>query len=56
MNACPHKRVQDYTEICLDCGRSIYETDDEYEAYLDKCLQPQRIAEKERQLGLKRCT
>lgn len=22
--ACPHKRVQDYSECCLDCGENIY--------------------------------
>jgi hypothetical protein len=27
---CPHKRVQDYTECCLDCGYNIYTTKEEY--------------------------
>lgn len=24
-SACPHNNVQQFTEICLDCGRNIYE-------------------------------
>jgi hypothetical protein len=52
MGRCQHKRVQDYTECCLDCGRNIWESDDEYEAKLDKRLQSQRIEEKERRLGI----
>lgn len=23
---CPHKKVQGYTEICLDCGENVYTT------------------------------
>lgn len=26
---CPHNRVQDYTECCLDCGKNIYASDDD---------------------------
>ena len=52
MARCEHKNVQDFTECCLDCGRNIYETDDEYEAYLDKQLQSHRIKIKE--LALKK--
>lgn len=26
---CQHKRVQDYTEICLDCGKNIYDINEE---------------------------
>lgn len=27
---CPHKRVQDFTECCLDCGYNIYTSETEY--------------------------
>lgn len=32
MARCKHDsgNVQQFTEICLDCGHSIYETDEEY--------------------------
>jgi predicted transcriptional regulator len=32
MARCDHKRgnIQQYTEICLDCGHNVYETDEEY--------------------------
>ncbi len=43
MARCPHKNVQEFTETCLDCGRNIYETDEEYYKYLKK-----RKAEKDR--------
>lgn len=34
MARCPHNNVQQFTEYCLDCGRNIYETDEEYLRYL----------------------
>lgn len=36
MSRCKHDKgnIQSFTEICLDCGRNIYETDEEYEAHL----------------------
>lgn len=34
MARCPHHNVQQYTECCLDCGRNVYETDDEYLSHL----------------------
>ena len=34
MARCPHNRVQQFTECCLDCGRNIYESDAEYLKYL----------------------
>lgn len=34
MARCPHNNVQQWTEVCLDCGRNIYETDEEYLQYL----------------------
>jgi len=43
MARCPHRNVQQFTECCLDCGRNVYETDEEYMAYLK-----QRKAEKDR--------
>lgn len=35
MAKCPHKNVQQFTEMCLDCGRNIYAPDDEEQEYLD---------------------
>lgn len=29
-NNCPHLRVQDYTECCFDCGKNVYESEEEY--------------------------
>lgn len=36
MARCKHNsgNIQQFTEVCLDCGRNIYETDEEYEAHL----------------------
>jgi hypothetical protein len=25
--SCPHRNVQQYTEVCLDCGENIYTTE-----------------------------
>lgn len=33
-NNCPHKNVQQFTEWCFDCGRNIYETDEEYTRFI----------------------
>ena len=33
-NRCPHNNVQQFTEMCLNCGRNIYETDAEYVKHL----------------------
>lgn len=53
---CDHKggNIQQFTEVCLDCGHSIYETEDEYEkslkrdiSYLRKELQQEKISELE---------
>jgi hypothetical protein len=38
-NKCRHATVQQFTEMCLDCGRNIYETDAEYEHYLASEIQ-----------------
>ena len=36
MARCTHSNgnIQQFTEVCLDCGRNVYETDEEYERYL----------------------
>lgn len=36
MPRCKHDKgnIQQFTEICLDCGHNIYETDEEYEKSL----------------------
>jgi hypothetical protein len=26
---CTHSRIQQFTEVCLDCGANVYETDEE---------------------------
>jgi hypothetical protein len=38
MARCKHDsgNIQQFTEICLDCGHNIYETDEEYEVSLKK--------------------
>ena len=38
MARCDHSRgnIQQFTEVCLDCGHNIYETDAEYEASLER--------------------
>jgi DNA-directed RNA polymerase subunit N (RpoN/RPB10) len=33
-NKCPHNKVQQFSECCLDCGRNIYESDEEYDKYM----------------------
>lgn len=35
---CDHSRgnIQQFTEVCLDCGHNIYETDEEYIAGLEE--------------------
>ena len=65
MARCPHRNVQGFTEICLDCGRNVYETDEQYLAHLrqEKARRQQEegstatareIEDLERELGLKR--
>ena len=38
MARCKHNggNIQQFTEVCLDCGHNIYESDAEYEASLRK--------------------
>ena len=38
MARCKHDsgNIQQFTEICLDCGHNIYETDEEYERELQR--------------------
>lgn len=59
-NRCPHNNVQEFTECCLDCGRNVYETDEEYLRYLKgrRSAKMQRnrsdeIVRLERELGIK---
>lgn len=56
MPRCKHDKgnIQQFTEICLDCGHNIYESDDDYEKslrdeirYLRKELQQEKIADLE---------
>lgn len=53
MARCPHNRVQQYTECCLDCGRNIYETDAEYLSYLRSLKGGSEIERLEKELGIK---
>lgn len=41
MARCTHSRgnIQQFTEVCLDCGHNIYESDAEYEASLNRDIQ-----------------
>lgn len=41
MPRCKHDKgnIQQFTEICLDCGHNIYESDEEYEASLRRDIQ-----------------
>lgn len=41
MARCNHSRgnIQQFTEVCLDCGHNIYESDAEYEASLNRDIQ-----------------
>lgn len=63
MPRCPHRNVQEMTNLCLDCGRNIYETDQEYLADLRRQKQQRdqggdpatraEIERLERSLGIK---
>lgn len=57
---CPHENVQQFTEVCLDCGYNVYTTTAEYLEDLrsqlartgkDKVTQEIRAAEKELGIG-----
>ena len=55
MSRCQHNsgNIQQFTEVCLDCGHSIYETDSEYLESLQKevrDLQKQIAAERVKDL------
>jgi len=41
MARCKHNsgNIQQFTEVCLDCGHNIYETDEEYEKSLQRDIQ-----------------
>lgn len=41
MSRCRHNsgNIQQFTEICLDCGHNVYETDAEYEDSLKREIQ-----------------
>lgn len=60
MARCPHNNVQQFTECCLDCGRNIYETDQEYMSHLISLKRQQQkqglsdnIERLERELGIR---
>ncbi len=49
---CPHNNVQQFTECCLDCGRNVYESDEEYLHYLRSLKKDDEIEKLERELGI----
>lgn len=58
MARCPHNRTQQFTEMCLDCGRNSYETDEQYLAWLRaekarRSSHNSEIERLERELGIK---
>lgn len=50
---CPHNRVQEFTEVCLDCGYNIYTTKEEYLAELEGRLVDDKIRDAEKKLGIR---
>jgi hypothetical protein len=55
MARCPHNRVQQFTECCLDCGRNVYESDEDYYKYLMERkgnTLSNRIEQLEKELGI----
>jgi DNA-directed RNA polymerase subunit M/transcription elongation factor TFIIS len=44
MARCTHSRgnIQQFTEICLDCGRNVYETDEQYLQILREQVEQKR--------------
>ena len=50
---CPHARVQQFTECCLDCGYNIYTTMEEYLADLKREAGEQEVHRLEKKLGIK---
>lgn len=42
LNKCHHTNVQQFTEVCLNCGRNIYESDEEYAASLRRDIEQKR--------------
>jgi len=59
MPRCPHNRTQQWTHMCLDCGRNEHETDEQYLAWLrsEKARRENptlyEIDKLERELGIK---
>jgi formyltetrahydrofolate hydrolase len=53
MARCKHDRgnIQQFTEVCLDCGHNIYESDEEYEKSLRQEIYSLRKELKQEQLA-----
>jgi hypothetical protein len=51
---CPHKNIQQFTEVCLDCGYNIYTTEQEYLEDLRKKAGNEEIRKLEKKLKIKR--
>jgi formyltetrahydrofolate hydrolase len=53
MARCKHDKgnIQQFTEVCLDCGHNIYESDEEYEKSLRQEIYHLRKELKQEQLA-----
>jgi formyltetrahydrofolate hydrolase len=53
MARCKHDKgnIQQFTEVCLDCGHNIYESDEEYEKSLRQEIYALRKELKQEQLA-----
>jgi len=53
MARCKHDKgnIQQFTEVCLDCGHNIYESDEEYEKSLREEIYHLRKELKQEQLA-----
>lgn len=51
MTRCKHTgAIQQFTEICMECGHNIYETDAEYEASLRRDIHALQDKARERRI------
>lgn len=50
MARCSHNNVQQFTEMCLDCGHNIYESDEEYKKSLERDISNLRSKLREKRI------
>ena len=48
---CPHNNIQQYTEVCVDCGYNTYTTEEEYLADLERQVKEQDYQKKNTATG-----